>query len=139
LSFIDFILVPKLANTRIVHEAALFYVAYKLTLKDWEVEVKPSGEKGADLVIYDRRDREKRHTLKVKGLSGREPIPFGGSIESLPEYVIVVRDLEKPEVFVLDRDTVKKRVQASKGSKMSYWIETKRYEEFKDRWDLITR
>ena len=81
MSFIDFTLVPKLANTRIVHEAALFYVAYKLTLKDWEVEVKPSGEKGADLVIYDR-NREKRHTIKVKGLSNRDPIPFGGSIES---------------------------------------------------------
>jgi hypothetical protein len=129
--------VPKLTNTRIVHEAALYYAAYKLTLRGWEVEVKPSGEKGADLIIYDR-NREKRHTIKVKGLSNRDPIPFGEGIESLPEYVIVVRDLEKPEVFVLDRDTVKKRVQASKGSKMSYWIETKRYEEFKDRWDLIT-
>jgi hypothetical protein len=137
LSFIDFTLVPK-TNTRIVHEAALYYAAYKLVRKDWGVEVKPSGEKGADLVIYDRRDREKRHTIKVKGLSRRNACPFGEGIESLPEYVIVVRDLEKPEVFVLDRDTVKKRVQASKGSKKGIYLEIKDYEEFKDRWDLIT-
>jgi hypothetical protein len=51
--------------------------------------------------------------------------------------VIVVRDLEKPEVFVLDRDTVKKRVQASKGSEKGIYLEIKDYEEFKDRWDLI--
>jgi hypothetical protein len=56
-SFIDFTLVPK--NPRIVHEAALYYAAYKLVWKDWGVEVKPSGEKGVDLVIYDRRDRGK--------------------------------------------------------------------------------
>jgi len=49
--------VPK--NPRIVHEAALYYAAYKLVWKDWGVEVKPSGEKGVDLVIYDRRDRGK--------------------------------------------------------------------------------
>jgi len=145
LSFIDFTLVPKL-NPRIVHKAALFYAAYKLTLRDWEVEVKPSGEKGADLVIYDRRDREKRHTIKVKGLQKRHACPFTRreDIETLPEYVIVVRyDLkkpeEKPEVFVLDRDTVKKRVQASKGSNEGIYLEVKDYEEFKDRWDLITR
>ena len=61
-------------------------------------------------------------------------------IETLPEYVIVVRvDLEEPEVFVLDRDTVKKRVQASKGSEKGIYLEVKDYEEFKDRWELITR
>jgi hypothetical protein len=140
LSFIDFTLVPK-TNTRIVHEAALYYAAYKLVRKDWGVEVKPSGEKGADLVIYDRRGmrRGKRHTVKVKGLQERHACVFEDreDIETLPEYVIVVRvnpekPEEEPEVFVLDRDTVKKRVQG-------IYLEVKDYEEFKDRWELIKR
>jgi len=135
--------VPK-TNTRIAHEAALYYAAYKLVRKDWGVEVKPSGEKGVDLVIHDRRGmrRGKRHTVKVKGLQERHACVFEDreDIETLPEYVIVVRvDLEEPEVFVLDRDTVKKRVQASKGSEKGIYLEVKDYEEFKDRWDLITR
>jgi hypothetical protein len=131
--------VPKLPNN-IVHKVALYYAAYKLTLRGWGVEVKPSGEKGADLVIYDRRgDRGKRHTVKVKGLQRRHACVFEDreDIETLPEYVIVVRvnpekPEEEPEVFVLDRDTVKKRVQG-------IYLEIKDYEEFKDRWDLITR
>lgn len=138
-SFIDFTLVPKLPNN-IVHKVALYYATYKLTLRGWGVEVKPSGEKGVDLVIYDRRgDRGKRHTVKVKGLQRRHACPFEDreDIETLPEYVIVVRvnpekPEEEPEVFVLDRDTVKKRVQG-------IYLEIKDYEEFKDRWDLIKR
>jgi len=131
--------VPKLPNN-IVHKVALYYATYKLTLRGWGVEVKPSGEKGVDLVIYDRRgDRGKRHTVKVKGLQRRHACPFEDreDIETLPEYVIVVRvnpekPEEEPEVFVLDRDTVKKRVQG-------IYLEIKDYEEFKDRWDLIKR
>ena len=84
--------------------------------------------------------------MKVKGLQERHACPFTRreDIETLPEYVIVVRvnpekPEEEPEVFVLDRDTVKKRVQASKGSEKGIYLELKDYEEFKDRWDLITR
>ena len=130
---------PKLPNN-IVHKAALYYATYKLTLRDWGVEVKPGGEKGVDLVIYDRRgDRRKRHTVKVKGLQERHACVFEDreDIETLPEYVIVVRvnpekPEEEPEVFVLNRDTVKKRVQG-------IYLKVKDYEEFKDRWELITR
>ena len=108
---------PKLPNN-IVHKAALYYAAYKLTLRGWGVEVKPSGEKGADLVIYDRRgDRGKRHTVKVKGLQRRHACVFEDreDIETLPEYVIVVRvnpekPEEEPEVFEIGRASCRERV-----------------------------
>jgi hypothetical protein len=98
--------------------------------------------RGVDVVIYTQ-DALRKHTIQVKALSKRSPVPLGGRIERLfGDYFVICRNivLEVPECFVLTPAEV--RQLAHRGEKSgitSYWLQPKQYEtnEFRERWDRI--
>jgi hypothetical protein len=95
---------------------------------------------GIDLVIYSR-DAKRKHTIQVKTLSKKNPVPVGTNLDSLiAEYLIVCTKVfdEKPEVFVTEIDAIKSRIhEGIKDGKKSYWLQPKNYEEFRDDWEII--
>jgi hypothetical protein len=45
---------------------------------------------------------------------------------------------EKPEIFIVKSNEVKDGIhKGKKDNKISYWLEPKDYEKYKDKWDTI--
>jgi len=78
--------------------------------------------KGVDNVIYSQ-DRTKKHTIQVKGLFKRNPVPFGSNLDNLIAefYVIVLLNELKsePSAFVLKKENIKLD-RREKNGKISY-------------------
>jgi hypothetical protein len=78
------------------------------------------------------------HTVQVKTLSKRNPVPFGSNPSLIADYLIICRVAEKPEVFVARIDDIRNRIEKkTKNGKISNWLQPKNYEEFKDNWEII--
>src|SRR5437867_12690964 len=78
------------------------------------------------------------HTVQVKSLSRRNPVPFGTSKETLlAEYVIICRNVHenKPQVFIARTQEILQLIHTVAGG--SLWLEPKSYEGFEGRWDKI--
>ena len=118
----------------------LYYVCYELSKRGWNVLHTSRNARGVDAVIYSE-DAERTHTIQIKALSKRNPVPFGSNIENLiAEYLIICRKVldDKPEVFLTKINDIKVHIHESgKGDKISYWLEPKDYEYFKDNWGII--
>ena len=125
-----------------IHNIALYYTAYILSRHGWNVLPTSRNTKGVDIVIYSQ-DRTKRHTIKVKGLFKRNPVPFGSNPNNLIAefYVIVLLNELKSEpwAFVLKKENIiEKLVKRDKNRKVSYWLNDRKFlSEFKDKWDII--
>jgi len=96
--------------------------------------------KGVDNVIYSQ-DRTKKHTIQVKGLFKRNPVPFGSNLDNLIAefYVIVLLNELKsePSAFVLKKENIKLD-RREKNGKISYWLSYRKFSsEFKDKWNII--
>ncbi|MFP3202299.1 MAG: hypothetical protein RXR43_08675 [Sulfolobus sp.] len=98
--------------------------------------------RGVDIVIYSQ-DRTKKHTIQVKGLFRRNPVPFGSNLNNLIAeiYVIVLLNELKSEpwAFVLKKENIIGELkEREKNGKISYWLSYKKLSsEFKDKWDII--
>jgi len=98
--------------------------------------------KGVDNVIYSQ-DRTKKHTIQVKGLFKRNPVPFGSNLDNLIAefYVIVLLNELKsePSAFVLKKENINGKLdRREKNGEVSYWLnELEFLSEFKDKWDII--
>jgi hypothetical protein len=133
---------PSENNNQVVGNVGLFYVCYRLSMRGWNVMPTARNARGVDIVIYSQ-DAKRTHTVQVKALSKRSPVPLGSSVERLfGDFFIICRkvSLERPECFVLTPDEV--RLLAHKGEKngvTSYWLQPKQYEtdEFSDKWERI--
>jgi len=131
----------KLSN-QLVGNAGLYYVCYELLKRHWNVLPTSRNAKGIDIVIYSQ-DAKLTKTIQVKTLRKRNPIPCGNNLDNLiAEYLIACRNVfsEKPEVFVMkiDDDKIKDKIaEKSKGGRISYWLQPKVYEEFRDKWAKI--
>jgi len=125
---------------QIVGNVGLYYVCYELSKCGWNVLPTSRNARGADLVIYNQTVT-KTHTVQVKALSKKNPVPFGSNLDSLiAEYVIICRKVldEKPEIFIAETDEIKNKIsKMEKAGKISYWLETRAYEVFSDKWDKI--
>jgi hypothetical protein len=57
----------------------------------------------------------------------------------MADYIIICRGMfDKPEVFIAGTDMIKSSIHKGiKNEKISYWLQPKNYEEFKDNWILI--
>jgi hypothetical protein len=123
-----------------IHNIALYYTAYILSRHGWNVQITSRITRGVDIVIYSQ-DRTKKHTIQVKGLFKRNPVPFGSNLNNLIAefYVIVLLNELKSEpcAFVLKKENIKLD-KRNKNKKVSYWLnEMKFLSGFKDRWDII--
>jgi hypothetical protein len=83
------------------------------------------------------------HTIQVKALSQRSPVPLGGKLEGLlGDFFIICRNvaLDTPECFVLTPAEVRGLAhKGEKDGKTSFWLQPKQYEtpQFHDKWDRI--
>jgi hypothetical protein len=129
-------------NNQVVGNIGLFYVCYRLSLFGWNVMPTARNAKGIDILIYSQ-DAKTTHTVQVKALSKRDPVPLGGKLDNLfGDFFIICRNLalHAPECFVLNPEEVAKLAhKGDKNGKISYWLQPKQYEipDFKERWDRI--
>ena len=100
--------------------------------------------KGIDIIIYSQ-DVSRTHSVQVKALSARNPVPLGGRLDSLlGDFFIICRGVasDTPECFVLTPAEVRKLAhKGEKAGKVSYWLQPKQYESprFRERWERIGR
>ncbi len=127
--------------TQVVGNIGLYYVCYQLSKRGWNVLPTSRNARGIDLVIYDQVGR-RRHTIQIKSLSQRSPVPFSKDLKDLvpADFLIICRSVmeEKPEIFITTFDELEGRMHVGeKNGKKSYWLWPKYYEEYKDRWEKI--
>jgi hypothetical protein len=126
-------------DNQLVSNIGLCYICYELSKQGWNVLPTSRNARGVDLVIYSR-DARLKHTIQVKTLSKRNPVPFGNKPSLIADYLIICRVSEKQEVFVSKIDDIKDRiVKKTKNGKISYWLQPKNYEEFRDNWKTIAK
>jgi len=128
------------SRNQVVANAGLFYVCYKLSCRGWNVMPTSRNARGVDVVIYNQIGR-KKHTVQVKALSKRNPVPLGPHRRNLiADYVVVCRGVRSngPECFVLTSAEVRRRAESDQDEK-SWWLQPNRYESdlFKERWERI--
>lgn len=125
-------------DKQLVGNIGLYYICYELSRLGWNVLPTSRNARGVDLVIYSR-DAKRNHTIQVKTLSKKNPVPFGNKPSLIADYLIICRVLaEKPEVFVTKIDDIKNKIEKkTKNEKTSCWLQPKNYEEFKDNWSMI--
>ncbi|MCI4463705.1 MAG: hypothetical protein JHC30_06010 [Caldisericum sp.] len=125
--------------SQLIGNIGLFYVCYELSRKGWNCLPTTRNAKGVDIIIYDLNG-ERKFTIQVKALSRRNPVPFGSKLEIMADFVIVCTEVftDKPEVYILTPDDVKKNIHKGvKDSKTSYWLQPQGYLKFREAWGKI--
>jgi hypothetical protein len=127
---------PKLPN-QLVGNMGLFYVCYVLSRRGWNCLPTSRNAKGVDLIIYNQ-DAEKMHTIQVKALSRKNPVPFGQSANLIAEFLIICVLNEIPDIYILSKEEVSITVhRGEKDGRISYWLQPQSYVDHKARWELI--
>ena len=126
-------------NNQMVGNIGLFYTCYRLSKLGWNAMPTSRNARGIDIIMYGQ-DGIKKHTVQVKSLTKRSPVPIGSNLESLfADYLIICRNVfDNPEMFVTTpKDVYKKIHKGQADGRISYWLQPKDYEAFKDNWNLI--
>lgn len=131
-------------NNQTVGNVGLYYVCYQLSRRGWNAMPTARNARGVDLLIYSQ-DARRTHSVQVKALSRRNPVPLGADLERLfGDFFVVCRNVakERPEAFVLRPAEVRKLAHPSvskSDGKPSYWLQPKEYEQtrFREAWDRI--
>jgi len=126
-------------SNQLTGNVGLFYVCYMLSKKGWNCLPTTRNAKGPDLVIYSQ-DAKKAFTVQVKTLSKKSPVPLGSKPQLISEFVFIVVNAfaDKPDIFIMTSKEVKRRLhKGEKEGKISYWLQPKEYENFKDKWEMI--
>jgi hypothetical protein len=129
-------------NNQVVGNVGLYYVCYRFSRLGWNVMPTARNARGIDILIYSQ-DATRTHTIQVKALSQRSPVPLGAKLEGLfGDFFVICRNLslDAPECFVLTPAEVRSLAhRGEKDAKVSYWLQPKHYEssEFREQWDRI--
>ena len=90
-------------NNQVVGNSGLYYVCYRLSRLGWNVMPTARNARGIDVLIYSQ-DATRTHTIQVKALSQRSPVPLGTKLEALfGDFFVICRNLalDTPECFIL--------------------------------------
>jgi hypothetical protein len=133
-------------NNLITGNTGMYFVAYQLSRRGWNVMPTSRNARGIDLLAYDANARNFLG-LQIKTLSrGRNAVPLGLHPQFLGDWWIVVTnvgniaEVENPECFVLTPGEVKRGAVQDEGAPQACWLPWDYYskERFKD-WDRIGR
>jgi hypothetical protein len=129
-------------NNQVVGNVGLFFVCYKLSQLGWNVMPTARNARGIDVVIYSS-DASRTHTIQVKALSKRNPVPLSGNLDRLfGDFFVICRNVasEAPECFILKPQEVRDLAhRGEKDGRVSYWLQPKQYavSEFQENWSRI--
>ncbi len=132
------------SQNQVVGNVGLFYVCYQLSKRGWNVMPTARNARGIDILIYSQ-DATRTHTLQVKALSKRNPVPLGGKLDGhFGDFFIICRNVaqDMPECYVLTPAEVRGFAhKGEKDGKTSYWLQPRQYDspDFHERWDRIGR
>ena len=134
--------------TQVVGNVGLYYVCYELSKRGWNAMPTARNAKGVDVVVYNQ-DATESHTIQVKALSKRSPVPLGGSLDHLiADFYVICRKVfeDEPETFIMTGQEIKDNVHVAttkrdgtlyRDGKVSIWLQPNSYEMYKDRWELV--
>ena len=133
------IVMNKKLPQRLVRNAGVFYVCYRLSQMGWNATPATRYSSGPNVVI-DSEDAERTWRLKVRSLSKRDPVPLGKDPNIDADWVVVctrVRE-DSPRCYVLTSGEVRKLATRDKHGP-SHWLDQRDYdtEVFAERWDRI--
>jgi len=129
--------------TQVVGNAGMYFAAYQLSLRGWNVMPTARNARGVDLLAYDA-SASRYLGIQVKTLSKRNPVPLGNSIDRFMGdwWIIVSKVATKPECFIMKPDEVRHLAhRGEKDARVSYWLQPNQYDtdEFREAWDRIGR
>lgn len=125
-----------------VGNVGLYYVCYQLSRLGWNAMPTARNARGVDILIYSQ-DGSRKHTIQVKSLSKRSPVPLGTRIDGLmAEFWVICNEVasDKPQCFVLElHDVLQRAHRGDKEGHTSYWLQPAAYitEEFREAWQRI--
>lgn len=122
-----------------VGNIGLYYVCYELSKRGWNALPTSRNARGVDVVIYSQNAKIK-YTIQIKSLTKRNPVPLGSKEDALyADYLIICRNVSHiPETFITTPEKIKNNIhKGEKNGRISYWLEPKQYEMFKDAWHEI--
>jgi hypothetical protein len=130
-----------IVGNQLVGNIGMYYVCYELAKRGWNVMPTSRNARGIDILIYSQ-DATRKHTIQVKTLSRRSPVPPGGKDDNsifLADYLIVCRIVsDTPEVFITKPENIRNNIhRGEKDGRISYWLQPMQYEMYKDNWDEI--
>ncbi len=129
----------KKLDNQIIGNIGLYYACYELSKRGWNVMPTSRNAKGIDILMYNQ-DATRTLSIQVKALSKKNPAPFGSKLNLIADYYIICRKVleDKPEVYIATKRQINENMRSNlKDGKTSYWLQTKDYEGFADRWDII--
>jgi hypothetical protein len=129
-------------NRQVVGNIGMYFAAYQLSLRGWNVMPTSRNARGIDLLAYDS-DADHYLGIQIKALSGIGAVPLGKSLDNLlGEWWIVVSAVATtPECYVLTPAEVRTLAVRDKNGDQAYWLPRKQYatDEFHEAWDRIGR
>ena len=126
--------------SQVIGNMGLFYVCYRLSKWGWNVMPTARNSRGIDIVMY-RQGASRTHTIQVKALSKRHPVPLCRTLDRLlGDFFVICRHIvtDSPECFVLRPDDVRVRAHRSEQEgRLSYWLQSKddAVNGFRDAWE----
>ena len=116
--------------------AALFYVAWQLSRKGWNVMPTARNAKGSDLLCAND-DESVMFGVQSKGLSKRAPVGLGSDLGKLRSrwWIITINTkTDTPTCYIMTLDEVRNLCfhsdpARSKTGAMSYWLQPKQYDQ----------
>lgn len=125
---------------QIVGNVGLFYTAFRLSQRGFNVLPTNRNMRGADLIVH-HADEDRYTSVQVKALSKRAPVPLGKDLGNIRSdfWVIVTRAADDvPVAFVmLPSEVMAMAHRGEKDGKVSYWLQPRAYDvqDFRERWD----
>ena len=134
-------MVERRKKTQITGNTGMFYVCYLLSKMGWNVMPTVRNAKGVDIIACNS-DATETISIQVKTLSTKTSVLLGSTLDKIiGDFWIIVNNIERktPQTFIMKPNEVKERAHKGEGKngKIIYWLPTKEYAEFQDRWDLI--
>ncbi len=137
----------KLANL-VVGNVGMYFAAYQLSLRGWNVMPTSRNARGIDLLAYDA-DASRFLGIQIKTLSkknGAVPLGLHAPDNLLGDWWIIVTNIaritdhENPICFVMTPEEVRKGAVRDKGGQQAYWLPWAAYSNvaFRD-WNRIGR
>jgi len=115
-------------NRQVVGNIGMYFAAYQLSLRGWNVMPTSRNARGIDLPAYDS-DADQHLGIQIKALSGTGAVPLGKSLVNLlgDWWIVISSVATTPECYVLMPAEVRRLAVRDKNGDQAYWLPRKQY------------